>query len=63
MKPLLQLNLQSNSEKVEAANLPKPDRVEPEPEEVRKRLDRIANRVAHKGTAEFRQCASGILSK
>jgi hypothetical protein len=63
MKPLLQPNLQSNSEKVEAANLPKPDRVEPVPEEVRKRLDRIATRVAHKGAAEFRRYASGFLSK
>lgn len=59
----LQLNLQSNSEKAEAAaNLPKPEREEHEPDVMWKRLDQIANRAAHKA-AEHGLFASRIFSK
>jgi hypothetical protein len=62
MKPLLQLNLQSNSEKAEAANRPKPEPEEPEPDVVR-RLNRMANRVAHKAATEYGRNTSGIFSR
>lgn len=63
MKPLLQLNLQNNSEKAEAANLPKPEREEPESQEALKRLNQLANRIAHKAANEYGRNTSGIFSK
>ena len=63
MKPLLQLNLQDNSQKPEQANLPDLDRREPESPEVLKRMNQIANRVAHKAGAEYGRYSSGIFSK
>jgi hypothetical protein len=63
MKPILQLNLNDTSEKAEAPNLPSTNQVEPEPEVVRKRLDQIANRAAHKAAAEYGQYSSSIFSK
>jgi hypothetical protein len=63
MKPFLQLNLHSDSEKTEAANLPIPENQEPESEETRKRLNQIANRAAHKAAAEYGRYASRVFSK
>jgi hypothetical protein len=63
MKPILQLNLNTDRNEAEATNLPKPDHVEPEPEVVRKRLDQIANRAAHKAAAEYGRYSSNIFSK
>ena len=63
MKPILQLNLRSDGEKSEAANLPNPEPHEPESEEARKRLNQIANRAAHKAAAEYGRYASRVFSK
>ena len=63
MKPLLQLNLRSDSEKSEAANLPNPEHQEPETEATRKKLNQIANRAAHKAAAEYGRYASRVFSK
>jgi hypothetical protein len=63
MKSILQLNLNNQNEKDESANLPKPDRVEQDPEAVSKRLNQIADRAAHKAAAHYGRYSSGIFSK
>jgi hypothetical protein len=64
MKPIIQLHLHSDSEKAKAENLPKLAGEELKPsEEVRKRLDRIADKAAHKAAAQFGRYRSGIFSK
>ena len=63
MKPLLQLNLRDDSEQAENANLPKPMDSTPPSAEASKRLDQIANRVAHKGAAHYGRSGSGIFSR
>jgi len=63
MKPLLQLNLNRDSEKAESENLPQPDREAPEPVAVTKSLNQIANRAAHKAASQYRRNSSGLFSK
>ena len=63
MKPFLQLNLRSDSDRSEAANLPNPERQEPESEETRKKLIQLANRAAHKAAAHTGRYAAGVFSK
>lgn len=63
MKPFLQLNLQDNGEKAKAPDLLKPESEEPESQEALKRLNRMANRIAHKGANEYGRNTSGIFSK
>ena len=63
MKPLLQLNLNRDSENAEAENLPKPDREAPEPVAVTKSLNQLANRAAHKAASEYRRNGTGLFSK
>jgi hypothetical protein len=63
MESILHLNLHDPNEKDESANLPKPDRVESDPEAVSKRLNQIANRAAHKGAAQYGRGSTGIFSK
>ena len=63
MKPLLQLNLNRDSEKAESENLSQPDRESPEPVAVTKSLNQIANRAAHKAASQYRRNSSGLFSK
>ena len=62
MDSLLQLHLQTDSTKPEAANSPKPDGEEPKPIVTSKRFNRIINRAAHKAASEYGR-NSGIFSK
>lgn len=63
MKPLLQLNLNSDREKAETESLPKPDREAPEPVAVTKSLNQLANRAAHRAASEYRRNGTGLFSK
>ena len=63
MKSLLQLNLKSDGEKVETANLPKRENEEPRPLIPSKRLNRMINRAAHKAASEYGRSGGGIFSK
>ncbi len=63
MEPLLQLNLNSDREKAEGENLPRPDREAPEPVAVTKSLNQMANRVAHRAASEYRRNGTGLFSK
>lgn len=66
MESLLQLHLQSDSEKAEAVNLPRqePEREEPKPLVPGKRLHQMMSRAAHKAATEFSRSGSGgIFSK
>jgi hypothetical protein len=64
MKPILQLNLRSDSEKAEAANLSRPESEEPKPMAApSKRLSKFVNRAAHKGAVHSSRSGSGIFTK
>jgi len=63
MDSLLQLHLQSDPAKPEAANPQKPENEQPELMVTSKRLNKIINRAAHKAATEYRKGASGIFSK
>ena len=63
MKPLLQLNLNRDSEKAESENLRKPEREAPEPVAVTKSLNQLANRAAHRAASEYRRNGTGLFSK
>lgn len=63
MKPILQLNLQSDNQKAPTANLPNPEREETKPVVLGKRVHRFVNRAAHKAAGEFGKSGSGIFSK
>jgi hypothetical protein len=63
MEPLLQLNLNRDSEKAEAENLPQLDREAPGPVAVTKSLNQIANRAAHRAASEYRRNSTGLFSK
>jgi hypothetical protein len=63
MEQLIQLNLQTGSDKAEPANLPNPERKEPEAPVLSKRLHRLVNKAAHKAAAEFGRSKSGLFSK
>ena len=64
MKPFLQLHLQSEGEKPQAANLPRSENEEAKPVVLGKRVNRFVNRAAHKAAGEFRKSAgSGLFSK
>ena len=61
MERYIQLNLKSDSDKTENANL-SPQQVT-EPEVNAKKLNAIANRVAHKGALHASRSGSGLFSK
>lgn len=64
MERFIQLNLQSDTEKAQPANLPEPERKEqPEAPVMSKRLHRLVNKAAHKAASEFGRNKSGIFSK
>ena len=63
MEHLIQLNLQSDSQKAELANLPNPEHKEVESPVLSKRLHRLVNKAAHKAASEFGRSKSGIFSK
>lgn len=63
MKPPIQLNLNTNSQKPEQADLPNLERHDPESPEAIKRMNDIANRVAHKAGSQYGRYSSGIFSK
>lgn len=62
MKSFLQLNLQTPERKPEDANAPKPLE-EQKPVVVNKRLNRMANRAAHKAATVYGRSGSGLFSK
>jgi hypothetical protein len=63
MKPMLQLHLQSESEKAEAQNLPRQEPEEPRSLAPSKRLNKFVNRVTHKATSHAGRGGSGIFTK
>ncbi|HEX7729856.1 MAG TPA: hypothetical protein VF392_12515 [Terracidiphilus sp.] len=63
MKPFLQLNLQTPDKKPEDATLPKPEGELNKPLGDPKRLNRIANRAAHKAASVYGRGGSGLFSK
>jgi hypothetical protein len=64
MKSILNLNLQSDSEKVQAASVPRPENEEPKPMAApSKRLSKFVNRAAHKGAVHSSRSGSGIFTK
>lgn len=63
MKPMIQLHLEIDSTKPEAANLPNQERKEPEPAVTDERVNQILRRAAHKAGTEFRRGGSGLFSK
>ncbi len=62
MERFIQLNLQSDSQKAEPANLPAPEG-KAEPPVLSKKLHRLANKAAHKAASEFGRNKAGIFSK
>lgn len=63
MERFIQLNLNTPSEKTEAPNLPGPERKETTAAEAARKMNRIANRAAHKAATEFSRSKSGLFSK
>ena len=63
MKPLLQLNLQRDSDKAEPTSLPRPEGGEARPVVVSKRVNQMINRAAHKASSHYGRSGSGIFSK
>jgi len=64
MKPILQLHLQSESEKAEAANLPRQEPEEPRPLVApSKRFNKFVNRTAHKVATHAGRSGAGIFTK
>lgn len=63
MESLIQLHLEVEPEKPEAANLPKQEREEPKPVVSDERVIRILRRAAHKAGTEFRRSDTGMFSK
>jgi hypothetical protein len=63
MTTFLQLNLQQPDKKPEDANLPNPQDTTPNPIEEGKKLNRMANRIAHKAAKVYGRSGSGLFSK
>lgn len=63
MDSLLRLNLQNADKPSETANLPITQEEKPRPPVVGKRLNRIANRAAHKAAKSFARSTSSLFSK
>ncbi len=63
MERFIQLNLRSDPDKSDPAQLPNPERKEPESAAVNKRLHRLLNKAAHKAAAELGRNRAGIFSK
>ena len=59
MERFIQLNLHSDSEKADEANVTKQEQKEPEPPVISKRVNKFVNRAAHKASTEFRRGGSG----
>ncbi|HVZ83391.1 MAG TPA: hypothetical protein VG893_06915 [Terracidiphilus sp.] len=63
MKSFLQLNLQAPDRKPETATLGKPDGDQAQSPISGKKLNRLANRAAHKAATVYGRGGSGIFSK
>ena len=63
MDRFIRLNLQSDTQDSEPANLPNPERKEAEPAVLSKRLHRLVNKAAHKAAVEYGRNKSGLFSK
>jgi hypothetical protein len=67
MKSILNLNLPSDSEKIQAANVPRPENEAPKSQDSQappsKRLSKFVNRAAHKGALHSSRGGSGIFTK
>jgi len=63
MKPILQLHLQSESEKAAATNLPRQEPEEPRPLAPSKRFNKFLSRTAHKAATHTSRGGSGIFTK
>jgi hypothetical protein len=63
MKPMLQLHLQSESEKAQAEKLPRQEAEEPRPLAPSKRFNKFVNRTAHKAASHVGRGGSGIFTK
>ena len=63
MKPLLQLNLNSDREKTDVASLPKPEGEASEPLVIGPKLNRMAKKIAHRAATEYGRSGSRIFSK
>jgi len=63
MQTFLQLNLQVPEKRPEDANPPKPEGEEVHHPEEGKKLNRMANRAAHKAATVYGRSGSGLFSK
>ena len=63
MERFIQLNLQSDSDKAKATNLPRPEPKGAANPESAKRLHRFVNKAAQRAATEFGRSGSGIFSK
>ena len=63
MERFIQLNFASDVEKAVPANLPNPERKEPESSPSSKRLNRFLKKTAHKAAAELSRNRTSVFSK
>ena len=64
MKSILNLNLPSDSEKIQAANVPRPENEEQKSQTPpSKRLSKFVKNAAHKGAMHSGRGGSGIFTK
>lgn len=63
MERFTQLNLPRPSLKEESANLPRQAEPEPSPQETARKINRIANKAAHRASTEYSRGKSGLFSK
>ncbi len=64
MKPILQLHLDSDSEKAAAPNLPRYEREEPKPfAPTSKHLNKFVNRATHKAATHISRGGTGMFTK
>lgn len=63
MQTFLQLNLQAPEKKPEDINQPRPEGEEVQHLEEGKKLNRMANRIAHKAATVYGRSGSGLFSK
>ena len=63
MERFIQLNLHSDDQRAEIADLPKPEPRETDSPVISRRLNRIINRAAHKAATGFGRTGSSLFSK
>jgi hypothetical protein len=61
MERFIKLDLRSDSDSTEQANLPQPEQKDSDAQA--KKLNQIANRAAHKGASQYGRGSSGLFSK